>query len=254
LDSALGYFEWVSQEYKGTSREERALYSIAGIYQKRNSAAWKELLEDTYNRFPDGEYAFMARKLLGYDNVYVNLLAASLEESEREMVDGSMNGQTIARLQTLAASDSLRLKERALYDLGMIHEKFQHEPDTAFAYYYALMLMSPQSDLARHVRPKVDSYLKEKQLDETSATHRIDPRYYTAPHHATADSTVEPVTVDTVMVLSDSMKIMMDTTSTDTVTVKKYFDDEEDLKGRPVKHPKKRLKEKEAVRKDDIDE
>ncbi len=247
LDSALTYFEWVSNEYKGTSREERALYSIAGIYQKRESVVWKEILSDTYRRFPNGEYAFMAQKLLGLDTYKADPLTEMLEQSEKDIINRSIDNQTISRLENVAASDSARLKVRALYNLGVIQEKFRDDPDAAFAYYYALVVTHPESDLARSVRPKIDAYLKEKQLDAASAEQMVDSRFYAGASHSTI--------ADTTNLTSDSLKtIAIDSTAQDTLAPKRVLRDEIPVKDRNIKRPGKRIPDKEGVREDDIDE
>lgn len=254
-DSALSYYEWVAREYEGTSREERARYSIAGIYQRRQSAAWKEILQDTYARFPGGEYASMARKLLGLNN-HAASAETSLQLAERQIIDGTTNTHTIDLLEGIADQDSLPLKERALYNLGLIHERWRNEPERAFSYYYTLTLMNPQSVLSQQVKAKVDAYLKEHEIDDSSAVYFVHTRFY-KPELGALENGV-PQKADSLTDNDSLQNVVMDTVNaaadTSAGKLKKIFDDEEIIGNPKSRRPTKGNREKEAIRQDEIDE
>lgn len=250
-DSALYYYERIAREYEGTSREERARYSIAGIYQRRQSAAWKDILEDTYARFPEGEYASMARKLMGLDN-HAASAETSLQLAEQQILDGTASTQTIDLLEGLAGQDSLPLKERALYNLGLIHERRRNESEKAFSYYYTLTRMSPQSPLSQHVKAKVDAYLKEHKIDKNEAERFIHTPFYKPAVLADGNGALPSDS----LFLADSTQTVMDSTitlsDTSSTRSKKLLDKDEII--RNPKQPGKLKQEKEAIRQDEIDE
>jgi TolA-binding protein len=251
-DSALHYYEWIAREYEGTSREERARYSIAGIYQRRQSAAWKDILQDTYARFPDGEYASMARKLLGLSN-HTASAETSLLLAEQQIIDGTASARTIDLLESMAGLDSLPLKERALYNLGLIHERWRNESEKAFSYYYTLTRMSPQSPLSQHVKAKVDAYLKEHEIDEAGTERFIHTSFYKPAVLADGNGAFP---TDSLFIADSTQTVLMDSTvtisDTSSTRSKKLLDDDEIIKN--PQQPGKRKQEKEAIRRDEIDE
>lgn len=257
MDSARITYQRIAAEFAGTFQEERALYGVAGVYQQQGSSAWRPIVEDVLARFPDGAYSFLGRQWTGSISSG-GREADLLAEAEKQMLEGHYP-RAIPLLEEAALSDTLTHKLRALYTLGLIHEKWIDEPRTAIRYYHTLTLVDGSSAWATSVRPKVEAYGRERGLSDSAMIDFVDGRFFKKLQESVKQDSAIQLLADTASVHVDTARAVVPDTAgivePDTAKTRFILDeDDERIRINKQREKKKKNIEKEARKEDDLEE
>lgn len=156
-DSARHYYD-VAVDASPVNHADRAryLYALSRSIALTDSARADSLLDMIVTNHPLSEYALEARVRLGYTDAAVIDSVAELflsGASFRNVGEYQLAVRQFARLAEAYPESDLAAK--ALYTTGWIFERNLLNNDSAFAYYYRLVMQYPQSEYAMDVRPSV---------------------------------------------------------------------------------------------------
>lgn len=175
-DSARHYYDIaVEVSPAGHSDRARYLYALSRSIALTDSARADSLLDLIVMEHPLSEYALEARVRLGYTDAAVIDSVAELflsGTSFRSVGEYRLAIRQFARLADAYPESDLAAK--ALYTAGWIFERNLLDNDSAYAYYYRLVMEYPQSEYAMDIRPSV-LYAQAIRRGEVTDTVRGAP-------------------------------------------------------------------------------
>lgn len=181
LDSAGHYYQYVMDHFKETPALEFALYGYARVQQKKNRPDYRSLYQYAYNVFPDGRLSDIGRKVLGLKERLSDSVSVYFALAEDKVLREEDYVQAIRFYTLVALKDSAEYKLQALYAMGLLYEKKLDNKTEAFRLYNSLIFADPNSEYAKKVKSKVDTYAAENRITKDSLSFWINHDFVKIP-------------------------------------------------------------------------
>lgn len=177
VDAAIPLYFDVARSYPNTSYAPQALYTLAYIFEDKNSrpGARDSIFAVLIEKYPDSPQARAARKRMG-ETIAAEATTSDLPASEHAdflnaekiLFDQKEPNRAIEAYQEFIAKyPASKNVPKSMYAIGWIHENRLGENRQAFEVYRQLIEKFPESDYSKDLRAKIAAAEKEFKIAES---------------------------------------------------------------------------------------